>query len=68
MKNSSRLLYKLLKKLFDKSYSYADKLIVIGRDMEKVMRNKIGHFSVNTEISIIENWAEAGSDHSENIG
>ena len=61
MKNSSTLLYKLLKKLFDKSYSYADKLIVIGRDMEKVMRNKIGHFSVNTEISIIENWAEVNS-------
>ena len=50
--------YGLLKRLFDKAYSRADKLVVLGRDMEKVMRGKVTRFHSEQEITVIENWAD----------
>lgn len=50
--------YEYLKQLFDKAYSRADRLIVLGRDMEKVMREKVARFHSVQEIIIIENWAD----------
>lgn len=50
--------YKLLKNVFDKAYSRADQLIVLGRDMKQVMANKIARFSHIPNITIIENWAD----------
>lgn len=50
--------YGCFKRLFDKAYSQADRLIVLGRDMKAVMQDKISSFSGNSEIAIIENWAD----------
>ncbi len=50
--------YGFFKRMFDKAYSRADKLIVLGRDMEQVMRNKVARFNKDLQISIIENWAD----------
>lgn len=52
---SSSMFYKIIKFLFDFSYSKADNCIVIGRDMEKIVRGKIGDKS---NITLIPNWAE----------
>ncbi|MFA9372826.1 MAG: glycosyltransferase family 4 protein [Poseidonibacter sp.] len=45
--------YKIIKKIFDWSYSQSDRLIVIGRDMQDVMSQKI---STKTRIFLIQNW------------
>lgn len=52
------ILYRNLKKIFDKAYSRADRLIVLGRDMEEVVRAKTERYSPNISISIIENWGD----------
>lgn len=54
IRNSS-LSYKLLKKIFDFSYSQADKCIAIGRDMKLVLMDKIGESS---KICVIPNWSD----------
>lgn len=51
--------YGLIKHLFDKSYSCAEQLIVLGRDMQDVMNRKASSISANQpKITIIENWAD----------
>lgn len=50
----SSLTYKILMNLFDLAYSKANRLIVLGRDMQQIMHRK----SPNVDIEIIENWAE----------
>lgn len=54
-------MYGLCKNIFDKAYSNADQLIVLGRDMEKVIFQKVSKahngFS-KPRITIIENWAD----------
>ena len=52
---STSFFYKIVKFLFDFSYSRADTCIVIGRDMGKIVKEKIGNKS---NITIIPNWAE----------
>ncbi|MDE7467778.1 MAG: glycosyltransferase family 4 protein [Muribaculaceae bacterium] len=44
-----------IKKSFDKSFSRADRLIVIGRDMAEIMKAKT---SGNVPVHIIENWGD----------
>lgn len=56
VKSPNSILYKLLKVLFDKAYAKADKLIVLGRDMRNVIKEKIK--GNHTRIYIIENWAD----------
>ena len=55
-------MYKLVKSLFDKAYRRADQLIALGRDMRKVLDEKVKNGSKREEglpkISIIENWAD----------
>ena len=55
-------LYGLFKYVFDKAYSRADQLIVLGRDMEKVLKQKVEKILRDTEhapkVTIIENWAD----------
>lgn len=55
-------LYGLIKRVFDKAYSRADQLIVLGRDMEKVLKQKVEKILRDTEhapkVTIIENWAD----------
>ena len=49
------LAYKLVKSLFDKAYSRADKLLAIGRDMAEVLRKKAGD---KVKIEVVENWGD----------
>lgn len=56
--SSGSLLYKWLRSLFNSAYSRADLLIVLGRDMKKVMKEKVARFSSVPRIEIIENWAD----------
>lgn len=51
-------LYKFLLGVFNKSYRVADRLIVVGSDMEELFRKKVGN---KKPISVITNWA----DHTE---
>lgn len=55
-------MYNFIKQLFDKAYSKADQLIVIGRDMYSVLKEKTENGSKNKKqlpnITIIENWAD----------
>ena len=48
-------IYKITKKIFDWSYSQADHLIVIGRDMEELMTEKT---KATVELSLITNWCD----------
>jgi glycosyltransferase involved in cell wall biosynthesis len=57
IKSEKSLFYRFLKSLFDRAYAKADKLIVLGRDMENVVTRKIGEGSENKTV-IIENWAD----------
>ena len=53
--NSKSFTYKLLKNIFDKSYSQAINCISIGRDMSEVIKSKVGD---RCEIKLIPNWSE----------
>ena len=44
--------------MFDKAYSKADQLIVLGRDMKAVMEQKIARYPHKPLCTIIENWAD----------
>lgn len=48
-------LYKTIKKVYDWSYSQADRLIVLGRDMEEVVNKKT---EKKSNVNIIENWCD----------
>lgn len=56
-KSKKNVIYGLIKTIFDKAYSTADSLIVLGRDMKEVLFDK----TKNASISIIENWADIHS-------
>lgn len=57
LKDKKSIVYKVLCTLFNKAYSSADKLIVVGRDMANVMKLKTAK-NPNLEIEVIENWSE----------
>lgn len=57
IKSDKSLFYRTLKSLFDRAYAKADRLIVLGRDMEDVVTGKIGEDG-KKKIVIIENWAD----------
>ena len=50
--------YNILKNIFDRAYSRADQLIALGRDMKKVLEEKVARFEHHPKASIIENWAD----------
>lgn len=52
--------YKLVKRLFDKAYGRADKLLAIGRDMAEVLRKKTGD---KVQIEVVENWGDVEKIH-----
>lgn len=54
------LAYKFVKRLFDKAYSCADKLLALGRDMAEVLRSKTGSA---VKIDIVENWGDVENIH-----
>jgi glycosyltransferase involved in cell wall biosynthesis len=49
--------YRLIKEQFDKAYSTADRLIVLGEDMKRIMQSKLLEKS-NSDIVVVPNWAE----------
>lgn len=53
--SKKNLFYKMIKRIYDWAYSKADRLIVLGRDMEEVIGNKI---TSKRPIHIIENWCD----------
>lgn len=57
-KNNKNYFYRFLKVIFDKAYSQADHLIVLGRDMEEMMLQKTKKSKQNNIISVITNWSE----------
>lgn len=52
-----RVVYKIIKSVFDKGYAKADKLISLGRDMNDILACKIKS-NDSTKIVKIENWGE----------
>lgn len=58
IKSENSFSYKILRSIFDKAYSKADKLIVLGRDMQKVIENKTKRFKNHPKIEVIENWGD----------
>ena len=52
------IVFRILKKLFDKAYSRADQLIALGRDMKQVLERKIERYEHHPKVVIIENWAD----------
>lgn len=58
IESESSFLYKILRSIFDKAYSKADRLIVLGRDMQIMIENKTQRFKNNPKIEIIENWGD----------
>ena len=55
--------YSLFKRAFDKAYSKADQLIVLGRDMKVVMEQKVEKYANKPVCTIIENWANVEEIH-----
>lgn len=53
--NDNSIFAIFLKKLYNFSYSKADRCIAIGRDMKGIIEKKIGKFS---KIELISNWAD----------
>ena len=53
-------MYSLFKYIYDKAYTKADQLIVLGRDMANVLEQKVGKWE-NPKVTIIENWADIGN-------
>ena len=50
-----KVVFSFAKRLFDRAYARADRLIALGRDMADVLRKKAGE---GPKIEIVENWAE----------
>lgn len=48
------MVYKILKRFFDVIYTSADEVIVIGKDMEKLVHSK----THKNNISVIQNWID----------
>jgi hypothetical protein len=56
--NNKSIVYKTIKFFFDNAYANADHLIVIGRDMKKIISSKVARFNTHPLISIVPNWSD----------
>jgi len=65
-KNDKSIVFKIIKHLFDKAYSCADHLIVIGRDMKEIISTKVNRFKTPPSISVVTNWSNPGKASLEN--
>jgi glycosyltransferase involved in cell wall biosynthesis len=54
------LVYRVAVRCFNRAYRAADELIVIGRDMEEVVRRKVGN---GCRFTRIPNWADVNAIH-----
>jgi len=57
-KSCNSILYKIISSIFNRAYSVADGLIVLGRDMKKVVEVKVKDAKRKPSVKIIENWAD----------
>ena len=55
IKSKKSVVYKIIKTFFNNAFSYVDTLIVLGRDMQELYKEKVGK---NKNIIVIENWAD----------
>ena len=62
IKSDKNILYRFFRLIFNKAYSSADNLILLGRDMTEVMGRKIAGKKNPPSITIIENWADPITD------
>ncbi len=58
IRNRQSLIYKGLVSIFNRSYARADKIVVLGRDMEAVMKSKLAKYHSEACIRVIPNWAD----------
>jgi len=63
LKSERSITYRLLLRLFRKAYGSADVLITIGRDMQKKVKEKLGENKHDTEVVVVENWADTDAIH-----
>lgn len=56
LKSSHSLVYRIMLPIFNMAYSSANRLVVIGRDMEKLFRNKLKKRT--PPMYLIENWGD----------
>ena len=56
-KNNKVVIFRILKYFFDKAYSCADHLIVIGRDMKEIISTKVNGSKTFPVISVVTNWS-----------
>lgn len=61
IKNKYSFRFRLFSAIFNKAYSNADYLIVLGRDMKEIVKDKIKSYHSQPIISIIENWGDVKS-------
>lgn len=60
-------IYRFIQSVFNKAYAKADRLIVLGRDMQAIMQGKLNGKKHKPQIAIVENWADADSSSGTNI-
>lgn len=53
-----KFVYRMTKGMFDAAYGRADQLIALGRDMKEVLGEKVRKANKETQITIIQNWAD----------
>lgn len=56
LKSKNQLSYKILEGIFNWAYKKADKLLVLGRDMQSLIIKKTK--KCDNEVKILENWAD----------
>ncbi|MCF3107513.1 glycosyltransferase family 4 protein [Niabella sp. CC-SYL272] len=66
IRSPETLYYRILKRLFDRAYAGADKLIVLGRDMLQVVQEKVSPYKHQPQLLVIENWGDAANIHPRN--
>jgi glycosyltransferase involved in cell wall biosynthesis len=60
IKSKKSLIYKIIYSFFNRAYSATDVLVVLGRDMKKVVETKVRNAKKENKpsIHILENWAD----------
>lgn len=56
--SSQNIFYRAFLRIWEHSYSNADRIIVCGRDMKEVFKQKLNRYDRSPNISVIENWAD----------
>ena len=60
----SSLIYNIFKRMYNKAYAAADRIIVLGQDMKEVISSKIGS---SDKVFVCENWGEESINPSDRL-